>query len=344
VDFPPPLEEGAEGVYKGKLGGGTRYWDDCKPSCTRAEHVVKNGIWADHGLAKNCDRNDKEMPLYYRINPVNETFAHFTSTPDAYVEMNSDGQNWRSSVTYADWAATHPDFPRGAQSGAYVCASDQIPHAVNDTLAYAFAASTGNCGKCFQLQFRSDWVSADGSSGRVTHRAVAGKTLILMVNNFGVGADGDDPDGESFDIMIPGGGMGACQATPERLNVRPENLGNTMGGLLAECTFGDPNKSFSEIGGGFDKIEREPLERIQECLRAKCNRAFADHPAHKEGCLWHADWLMAADNPEFNYKEVTCPKYLVDRYSTTLPLPTRPADLDPNAKCSIGGILDCPAP
>jgi len=339
VDYPPPLEDGAPGVERAEAGGVTRYWDGCKPSCSRAENAFQqNNTRSPHGLARNCDRNGNEMPLYYRLNPVQPTWAEFIATPNACVpEMV---QEWTQSVTYADWTAANPGFPGGAQqSMAYVCSADQIPYEVNDTLAYAFAANTkGNCGKCFQLQFRSDW---NYGAARPSHRAIAGKTLIVMVSNFGVGES-------AFDLMIPGGGAGDYDAVSSQLGTTPANLGYTRGGLFQECIFeardsrNPPNYSDPRVG--LNPHERATLEESQDCLRAKCYRAFGNHPVLLKGCLWHADWFMAVDNPEAIYKEVTCPKYLIDRYSSTLPLPTRPENLIPSANCKIGGVLDCPAP
>jgi hypothetical protein len=274
------------------------------------------------------------------MNPVSEYYAEFLSTPNACVPDNTTS-DWLQSITYKDWKAEHPNFPSGAQAAGYICSADQIPYAVNDTLAYAFAAnSTGNCGKCFMLQFTDEW---NYGAARPIHRALKGKTLIVMVNNFGVSKN-------AFDIMIPGGGVGQYDAVAEQLGLPQQGqpygpLGAQYGGLLTECTFGSRDLSFNDVGGGLTPADRASLEETQECLRVKCNRAFKNHPTHLKGCLWHVDWLMAADNPEARYTEVSCPKYLLDRYGSTLPLPTRPADLLPTANCSIGGgTWPCPAP
>jgi len=335
VDFPPPLEEGDPGVIRAQAGGITRYWDGCKPSCSFSQNVFKDdGVTrSPHGIARNCDRNGNEMPLFYRMNPVSPYFAEYIHTPNACVSSNI--QEWVESTTYTEWKATHPNFPTNpSQSAAYICSDEQIPYAVNDTLAYAFVANhPGNCGKCFQLQFRSDW---EYGAARPSHRAIAGKTLIVMVNNWGVSKTG-------FDIMIPGGGLGAYDAFSEKLGTNARNLGHQMGGLLAECVFGDRNLPYSDSLGGLTPHERATLEESQECLRVKCNRVFKNHPKLLEGCLWHVNWFMAVDNPEALMKEVDCPKYLIDRYGSTLPFPTRPADLIPSAGCNVGP-LTCETP
>jgi hypothetical protein len=341
----PTLEEGAAGVVGASLGSITRYWDGCKPSCSWVHEldIVNNKITSPHGISRVCDRNGKEMPLFYRQPPERQTHAVFLGTPNACNPGGSISE-WIQSTAYADWRESNPDFPTGAQSAGYVCTADQIPYAVNDTLAYAFAAAPdkGSCGKCFQLQFRSDWVSQNGTAGRATHRAIAGKTLIVMVTNLGAKEGG-------FDIMIPGGGVGMYDALNEQLGTTPEypgskygDLGAKYGGLIDECVFGSRDLPYSAIGGGLTPHERAELKESQECLIAKCHRAFDNHPALLKGCIWSAEWFMAADNPEANYKEVSCPKYLVDRYSSSFSLPTYPQDLFPNANCEIGGgVLKC---
>ncbi|CAF9919285.1 hypothetical protein IMSHALPRED_004578 [Imshaugia aleurites] len=83
-----------------------------------------------------------------------------------------------------------------AQSGcaggtAYMC-SDQSPWAINDDLAYGFAAvSAGdpNCCSCYQLTF--------------TSTVLSGKKMIVQATN-----TGDDVGSTQFDLAMPGGGFG----------------------------------------------------------------------------------------------------------------------------------------
>jgi hypothetical protein len=51
-----------------------------------------------------------------------------------------------------------------------------------------------------------------------------------------------------------------------------------------------------------------------------CDAAFGDskYPNLLRGCHWFADWFMAADNPTYQWEEVDCPQYLIDKYSTTI--------------------------
>ena len=354
VDY-PTLENNGFGVTTSR-GGITRYWDDCKPSCSRPENAVdKTGKMSPYGLAKTCDRNDNEMPLFYLREPYNSPYgAYYNTTPNAgSLEPKSNITAWANSPTYTEWKASNPswNFPAPDVSGGHICVADQIPYAVNDTLAYAFVAnSIGNCGKCFMMQFDDQWYGDGGAAGgiRPTNKALRGKTLIVMVNNFGVGET-------EFDIMIPGGGVGACDfAFEDRLGINRSNniiLGKPFGGLLDECTFGTypanrANPNFEEIGTGFvggpqnGGIERYTLKEVQTCLRAKCKRTFLKpniDPAYYKGCEWHVDWFMAADNPDTFFKEVDCPKYLVDRYRSTYPPPKRPDHLPDGVDCKIDG-------
>jgi hypothetical protein len=350
VDY-PTLEDGAPGVEKNNPGGVTRYWDGCKPSCAYVAEVCKstggrcinNKFPNPYGVGRVCDINGNQIPLHYRQPPEAQTHAVFLGTPNAC--QPHDIADWQKSGTYAELKALNPNFPTGIKSAGYVCSADQIPYAVNDTLAYAFVASEAGCGKCFQLQFRPEFIY--DVAPRPPHTAIAGKTLIVMVSNFGV------KEG-SFDIMIPGGGVGNNKILLETLDL-PKNrvgesdfLGRESGGLLAECTFGtrDSTKSFAELDIGFvgsgGGIERYSLEDVKECLRAKCNRTFKNYPALRDGCLWHANWFEAVDNPEAYYREVECPQYLVDRYvSSFSPFHALPEDLLPNAHCEIEGGLQC---
>jgi len=301
----PPLEPGAPGVMKSDLV--TRYYDGCKPSCSWLvqsgyDPKNKNSRW---NLAKSCDRSGvKEIPAFY-MSPADYNppwHIGYLGTPNACVQDNRT-KEWPKSTTYKDWKLKNPSFPGGE---AHTC-FDQVPYAVNDTLAYAFAASgVGSCGECYRLQFTGEW---SNDEARPTHKALKGKTLIVMVNNAGVG------DG-AFDLMFPGGGLGDYDAFSVQLGLSPEsNLQNTgllgyrVGGLITEC-------EQNNLGSGW----RASLEEWQECLRSKCRRTFGNqHPDLLRGCLWSADWFMAANNPQVNYvKMPDCPQYLKDRYGSTI--------------------------
>jgi hypothetical protein len=171
---------------------------------------------------------------------------------------------------------------------AGICRS-QFPIIINDTLAFAFAATPGgenNCGKCFDLVFQGK-----GKYSNDRQAKIKGKHLIVMSNNVGY-----DVAGGQFDVMIPGGGYG---------------IFNGCGGKMGWGSQG------SQYGGLLDECEHETnynANKYQSCLTEKCNKSFSSDPEAKEGCLFLATWMNAAGNPLLTYKEVECPKELKDRY------------------------------
>jgi len=177
---------------------------------------------------------------------------------------------------------------------SYTC-FDFTPHKVDDNLAYAFAAApTDQCGKCFELQFDGGFKHG---APKDNHKALKGKTLIVMTSNKG----GDVTQGQ-FDILIPGGGVGAFNAFSDQIGVSKEKLGKQYGGLLSDC-----------------EVETNYVgSKYQECLRDKCNDVFSGNATLREGCLFYADWFKAAGNPTMQYKEVECPQYLIDRYKANI--------------------------
>ena len=166
--------------------------------------------------------------------------------------------------------------------------TSQIPIIVSDKLAYAFAATPGNdatCGKCFALTF----TGTGKYETKANHKALAGKTLVVMASNIGY-----DVQGGQFDIMIPGGGVGAFNGCA---GMGWGAQGKQYGGLLSDCE--------EEVGYNGDLLTKR-----KECLTKKCNSSFANDPQAKEGCLFLATWMEAAGNPNHTYKEVPCPQAL----------------------------------
>jgi hypothetical protein len=199
---------------------------------------------------------------------------------------------------------------------AYTC-WDQIPFKdPNDpNVAYGFAATPSHtCGQCFELTFTGQGEHGTGP----THQALSGKKLIVMGSNIG-----GDVQGGQFDVLIPGGGVGQFDSFSAQIGVNNSMLGAQYGGLLTACTNGDNSAA---------------LATAQSCLRNKCNEVFGNKPAQSlllEGCLFYADWFMAANNPKVSYRTVDCPKVLSDRYKTgsggSTPTPggnTNPPDTD----------------
>ncbi|MFP4164510.1 MAG: carboxypeptidase regulatory-like domain-containing protein [Chitinispirillaceae bacterium] len=193
----------------------------------------------------------------------------------------------------------------GCQGGpAFTCYS-HVPFAVCENLAYAFAAVPGgddDCGKCFQLDFDGGFEHGDPKEA---HQLMAGKSMIVIASNIG-----HDVAGGQFDIMIPGGGLGAFEDGCARqwgVDKDDESLvGATYGGFTTTC----------EQQLGFDAS----AEDMKGCVRSMCDNLFGDDPEMKdlhEGCIWYVEWMHAVNNPTFKYKEVPCPQELMDLYYTT---------------------------
>lgn len=163
--------------------------------------------------------------------------------------------------------------------GAYMC-WDGAPWAASDTLAYGYAAASGNnykCGQCYQLQFTG--TGRHGNGPGVT--SLNGKTMIVqVVNNGGVASD-------QFDLLIPGGGVGDFNACSSQWG--SSDLGAQYGGFLAGCN-GD-----------------------RSCVEQKCQSVFAGKPELLAGCQWFLGWFNMADNPNLVYKEVACPAAITER-------------------------------
>jgi hypothetical protein len=184
---------------------------------------------------------------------------------------------------------------------AYMCYR-HTPFAVCEKLAYGFAAvpaENSACGKCFQLDFDGGFRHGEP---KAAHAMVKGKTMIVMASNIG-----HDVSSGQFDIMIPGGGLGAFgRGCAKQWNVDEGDesvVGVRLGGFISKC----------QINLGWDA---DP-EDLKECVRGMCDNLFGDDPSRHdlwEGCYWYVDWMHAVDNPTFTYKEVPCPQALIDLY------------------------------
>jgi hypothetical protein len=172
------------------------------------------------------------------------------------------------------------DGKNSCESGgtAYMCWSG-APWQVSTTLSYGFAAASGgnySCGRCYQLQF----TGTNNTSG--DHKgvpALSGKTMIVQViNNGGV-------QSTQFDILIPGGGVGALNGCSKQWGSGTD-LGSQYGGYLSECN-GDAS-----------------------CVQQKCQAAFGNRPQLLSGCMWFLDWFGGSNNPDFTYQKIACPSAL----------------------------------
>jgi len=313
VDY-PALEAGAKGVSR---GWATRYWDGCKPHCSWLGNIIDGKPWS--GICKNCDKNNNEVTTYKKH------------------------PNWTDGLYWTGYLSVPSSC--NDPTGTYAC-WDMSPIAINDTLAYGFAAMNpkiAECGTCYQLEFDGNWY--DLENPRPTHRAIKGKTMIVMASNIGEDVKYDvemkwgSDKGTQFDIMIPGGGVGAFNSFSDQLGLTVKDMGVGYGGLLSNCIEG----GLADMGIR-DGSHRATLEQWQECLRNECKRVFNGKAKELyNGCMWHVDWLMAADNPTLHYQKVECPKYLKDKYYSkidTVP-PPLPDPYPINGLCMIEGSVDC---
>lgn len=251
-------------------GWGSRYWDACKPHCSQRDNVDTNAN--PFKVCRNCDINGTEIPAFTLSPNVSQYWTGYEGT-----KSSCDG------------------------GPAYAC-MDMAPMTVNDTLAYAYVATSktnAQCGQCFQIQF-----DGGGHYGtKAAHKLIAGKTLIAIVSNTGT-----DVEAGQFDIMIPGGGVGIYDALSKQVGVAKSALGEQYGGFLTTCQ--------KELNS-WDL----PAAKYEDCVRNKCQAVFGGNEkfAHlMRGCNWFVDWLHAADNPTYLVKPVACPAYLSGGYPSTI--------------------------
>jgi hypothetical protein len=160
------------------------------------------------------------------------------------------------------------------------------PQVESDSLAYAFAAYNGaSCGTCFQLTFTGN--SNDGNSDSGSEQ-ICGKSIIVQVVNTGGLAQGQ------FDLLIPGGGVGANDACSTEWNVSSSQLGVQYGGLMLQCEQED-NYNYSAYTA---------------CTLSACQSLFPNSPSMLAGCEFIINWMKGANNPSVMYQQVNCPSQL----------------------------------
>ncbi len=210
---------------------------------------------------------------------------------------NVQGGSPMKTCNASDSLLNNPDEQSSCNGGnAHVC-HDMAPWAVSSNLAYGFVATNPSeangdiCGRCYQLDFTGTghYGSNPGAA------ALAGKTMIVQAINIG----GDVGSGQ-FDLMIPGGGVGQFNACSSQWGVSTSELGAQYGGFLTTCQ--------EQLG------YNAGLEDYKECVAQRCQSVFGTRGLSElqEGCEWFVDWFEAADNPNLNYKEVTCPSALTN--------------------------------
>ncbi len=283
---PPPAEYTKDILSNGNKGWNSRYWDACKPHCSwisdgqegKTDTTTQESYVKGMTTARNCNIHDVEVPTFTLGHAVQQYWFGFEGTNSA--------------------------CGNAKEKGVFTC-TDMAPIAVNENLSYAYVAGPGSqttCGKCFHLQYDGSFKDASGNNApKETHKALKGKHIVVMTSNIG-----HDVENGQFDLMVPGGGVGAFDALSTQVNGANINWGAGFGGFLTEC----------QSKHGYDN----KLEVYQECVKDMCDAAFgsAGLPNLLRGCHWFADWYMAADNPTYHWEEVECPQYLIDHYLTRI--------------------------
>lgn len=212
-------------------------------------------------------------------------------------------------------------------SAAFTC-HDNIPWAVNNTHAYGFAAvpATGDvCGSCFELKF-----TGNGQYGQnLGAAALKEKVMVVQATNIGY-----DVSHEQFDVMIPGGGVGAFDACSFQWGVSKDKLGVQYGGFLSACQQLHGHSAAHEV--------------YKRCVIQKCDDLFGDSkfPLLHSGCKFFVDWYEVADNPVLTHRPVACPSELVrisgmQRKAESIPLIK--VTEGPSDPVTMAGSKDCAA-
>jgi hypothetical protein len=161
---------------------------------------------------------------------------------------------------------------KGAQSGCSNGTSfqcwDYAPIEIGNKVSYGWAAfnnSGTQCGDCFQLDFQG---------------GLSGKQMIVQIINIGDGGT------DAFDLLIPGGGVGALNGCSRQWGNAP--LGVQYGGFHSTCG--------NNAG----------------CIRNMCQQAFGNKADLMRGCEWYINWFNMTSNPEVVYMKVPCPQKIKD--------------------------------
>ena len=162
--------------------------------------------------------------------------------------------------------ANTPNACSGGSS--YMCGSQQ-PWAVDANLAYGFAA-VRLAGKtegetacaCYELKF--------------TNGPVANKTLVVQ----SIG-NGSNPNGNNFELLIPGGGVGIFNGCQSQYGAPADGWGSRYGGISSQ---------------------------------ADCSKLPADL---QPGCNWRFGWFQNANNPSATFTRVKCPAAITAKTGCT---------------------------
>lgn len=99
-----------------------------------------------------------------------------------------------------------------------------------------------------------------------TSGPASGKVMVVQSTNTGY-----DLSNNHFDILMPGGGVGAFDGCSRQYGSIP---GERYGGVTS----------------------RDQCDQMPSAL--------------KQGCYWRFDWFKGSDNPDFNFEQVRCPSEL----------------------------------
>lgn len=189
-----------------------------------------------------------------------------------------------------------PDMVKSSCDGGdgHMCHS-MAPWKVTDSLSYGYAAVPGQadiCGRCYELEFTG--VSYNGGDDPGS-QAMQGKRMIVQATNIGY-----DVAGGQFDLLVPGGGVGAFNACTDQWGISTDQLGKQYGGMLAACK--------EQLGWNATHSE------YKSCLAQSCE-VFTDRGLGElyDGCMWYVDFFEASDNPSLKYREVSCPSAITER-------------------------------
>eukprot|EP00928_Gymnodinium_smaydae_P065769 TRINITY_DN48867_c0_g1_i1.p1 TRINITY_DN48867_c0_g1~~TRINITY_DN48867_c0_g1_i1.p1 ORF type:complete len:468 (-),score=45.65 TRINITY_DN48867_c0_g1_i1:128-1531(-) len=192
---------------------------------------------------------------------------------------------------------SNPNVASVCGGGTAAACADNQPWAVNDSLAYGFAAAAvggssglkgdNNCGQCFLLVFEPQRHSPNGDNWGGAAPQVVGRKMVIQVTNIGYDVTGD----HSFDIQIPGAGQGAFT----------DGCARQFSGYSSKQF--DCGKGY----GGCNKLSQ--CDTLPEPLR--------------KGCKWRFEWLRwnsngQTNNPYVKFRRVKCPEVLT-RISGTVP-------------------------
>lgn len=214
-------------------------------------------------------------------------YLNADGNPMKTCDINNDTNSFDTAETYTSSSCDGGD--------AYTC-WDMSPFEVSDTLSYGFAAVPAddvNCGTCYELTFTGEGKYNEDDTGSAALKS-QNKSMIVMATNIGY-----DVSGGQFDILIPGGGVGAFNACSTQWGVSSDALGAQYGGFLTSC----------QSQYGYDDSDT-----LKSCVQNYCDTVFAADGMEdlKDGCEWFIDWYEIADNPVIEYEEVTCPDALVE--------------------------------